>query len=130
MAEELTTQWMSVGTEVVSPLARDEFLKRAEAMEFIPPKGSHPLSQGMALSTLIREFKIRPVMRVAYHGAWSGYGSNTGYYEILGIETRKQRIYFVDCGWKVVPVCIVTDVDLAARSILGLEHRETARADA
>lgn len=126
---ELTTQWMSVGLEVVAPEARDEFLERAEAMEFRSPKGSHPMSQGLALEKLISEFGIRPVMRVAYHGAWSGRGPEIGFYEILGVETRKQRIYFLDCGWKLVPVCIVTDVDLAARSILGMPHRETARAE-
>lgn len=55
-----------------------------------------PFSQGYALTEIIKEWKI-PAKKVAMYGCLSNCG-------LLGVQTKKQQIFFVDNGLEVIPI--------------------------
>ena len=64
-------------------------------------EGSHPASQGLAISAAIREFRIPKVDSVAYSSALAPY-------DLIGIQGHytngRARVYIVDTGSSLTPV--------------------------
>jgi hypothetical protein len=87
-------------TEIGKDYTKDnetKILSEIESLEWqeLPIKEA-PFSQGYALKSIIEEWKM-PAKKVAMFGCVAG-GA------LLGVETKKQQIFFVDNGCEVVPI--------------------------
>lgn len=91
--------WTEVGAADVRDRAK--FLTRLTEARWEPPTGSKPMSPALGLTAVIREFGIRPVTAVTYNAVWKRY-------QILGVRTRKQALWFLDKGSGITPVLIET----------------------
>lgn len=107
--------WLKVGQEV-----HGGDRKRMEAaiatMDWVDsvPGMRVPMSQGEAIKALMKEFKINRITAMSYDGApfhTPGAGAEDGNWHVLGIEVPykngARRIYFGDCGTKLVPICTI-----------------------
>lgn len=119
-------EWTEIGAEILpTDAARTYFAdliggrneEWGEARWHVA-NGSHPFSPGMALNTIVTEFKIRPSAGVSYNLAYECHdttlrpgpaGGYTATYTALGLRTRKQTIWFIDTGLSIYPVLIVND---------------------
>lgn len=101
-------EWVSIGASLVPESRRLAFLAAITGQHWCGPDGTHPMSPGLALQTIIREFGIRPVEAVSYNVPWyAPDGPETATYTVLGVKTRKQRLIFVDTGTDVRAICIL-----------------------
>lgn len=87
-------------TKIGSEYTKDnenKILSEIESLEWqeLPVKDA-PFSQGYAIKAIIEGWKM-PAKRVAMFGCVVG-GA------LLGIETKKQQIFFVDNGCEVIPI--------------------------
>lgn len=124
-------EWTDIGAGTLPEPYRDRFLAvldgtrsgfgddpdDARQPRWRYPNGSHPMSPGMALQTVVEEFDLRGIRAVAYNLAWQAhdttgkpgyFGDYTCTYTVLGIQTRRQRLWFLDGGCQIVPVLIQT----------------------
>lgn len=63
------------------------------------PLANAPMGQGMAVQGAINEWRI-PAKRVSLYGSF-------GHLGVYGIETKKQRIFFIDEGVSLTPIALV-----------------------
>jgi hypothetical protein len=102
--------WTGIGEEVVQEDQRRAFLTTAERTLWVDPSGSHPMAPALAINEITREFGIKNGRQIGYSQGWQARGvSEGGYYSIIGISTKRQRLYFVDRGSDIIPTLIVTD---------------------
>ena len=122
----MTYEWTNIGTEILPVQHRAEFLAHLrgeytaqpapETIEWIEPNGKHPAIPGLAIKAVVTEFDIKPVVKITYGMTWTadqhthkpGPGPDAGVYSIVGVQTRKQSIYFIDRGTIQTPVLIET----------------------
>lgn len=124
-------EWMDFGTRVLPEQYRDQFLAVLNGVEvesqdrvqregvgvrWRAPNGFMPMSPGLVLEAIINEFDIKPVTAVSHNLAWEAhdttgkpghFGDYTCTYQVLGVRTRKQALYFLDGGCAAYPVLIV-----------------------
>lgn len=120
--------WTVIGTEILPVQHRAQFLAHLrgehtgltdtpEPVEWIEPAGrKHPMSHAESIKAVVREFEITPVVKVTYNLTWEadqhthkpGHGPDSGHYAIVGVQTRKQSMYFIDRGVTITPVLIET----------------------
>jgi hypothetical protein len=104
--------WTGVGEEVVREDQREAFLAKAERTEWISPEGSHPFMPAAAINEITKSFGIKNGRQIGYDQGWQARGiTEGGYYSIIGIRTKRQRLYFVDRGSDIIPTLIVTDTE-------------------
>lgn len=125
-----TVEFIPVGASLLPERYHDLFVKVlrgdpdlpahrlwTEGVKWRSPNGSFPLSPGMSLEAVIREFDIKPVTAVSHNLAWEADDRNgtvpaepgyTATYSILGVRTRTQAIYFLDGGCAITPVAVET----------------------
>lgn len=120
-------EWTEIGTTVLPARHRAAFTAmlagiydgEARPWEWVKPNGMLPMSPGMALETLIAEFRIRPVLAVSHTGMWEydertlaprpgSMGAYVATGSVLGIRTGRQTLVFLDAGCTLTPVCIIT----------------------
>lgn len=101
--------WTGIGEQVVAEDERKRFLVVAERTEWISPEGSHPMMPALAINKVAQEFGING-REIGYDQGWQARGvEEGGYYGIIGIRTKRQRLYFIDRGSDIIPTLIVTD---------------------
>lgn len=106
----IDTAWTEIGGQVVGEDERERFLAVAERTRWVEPTGRHPLMQAAALNALVKQFDITNAEKIGYSEGWRARGvEEGGYYGIVGIRTKRQRLYFVDRGSDILPTLIVTD---------------------
>lgn len=127
-----TVEFIDIGTRAVPEQYRGRFLDHLAGVNTVgvdncmrdgetpvwrSPDGSFPMSPGMALELVIHEFRI-PARQVSHNMAWlahdttgqPGYfGDYSGTYQLLGVRTKKQTLWFMDRGSSVCPVLIIND---------------------
>lgn len=125
-------EWTDVGKTVLPEEYREAFLahlrgERTNGVDYCnsegetptwrSPNGSFPMSPGLALQTVVREWGMNP-RQVTYNMAWlahdttgvPGYfGDFSATYTVLGVRTGKQSIFLLDGGVSITPVLIVND---------------------
>lgn len=102
--------WTGVGEQVVQEDQREAFLAAAERTEWVDPSGSHPMAPALAINEITSGFGIKNGRQIGYSQGWQARGvTEGGYYSIIGISTKRQRLYFVDRGADIIPTLIVTD---------------------
>jgi hypothetical protein len=129
-----TNEWTNIGTQILPVQHRALFLSHLrgeytpqtpsgvvpEPVEWIDPASrQHPMSHAESIKAVVREFEITPVMKVAYNLTWEadqhthqpGHGPDSGHYAIVGVQTRKQSMYFIDRGVTITPVLIETPAE-------------------
>ncbi len=93
-------------TKVGKPEATpDQIDKAIDTLEWIEPKGSQPMAQGMAISEVIIECRIPKVSHIAIHGLISGCHPENpyGFYGIKAqYKNGKACIYMMDTGCEVI----------------------------
>lgn len=79
------------------------------------PSGMMPMSPALGLQGVCKEFDIRGVTAVSYNMAWEAndttgepgyFGDYTCTYQLLGVRTRTQALWFLDGGVNITPVAI------------------------
>lgn len=126
--------WTVVGERTLPEQYRDRFLavldgtrsgfgsapEDARLPRWRYPNGSHPMSPGMALQSIVDEFDLRGIRAVSYNLAWEAhdttgkpgyFGDFTCTYTVLGVQTRRQRLWFLDGGCAITPVLIQSFAD-------------------
>jgi hypothetical protein len=93
--------WTTVGAD----FDRDDVIAAVESLDWLPfvDGMDAPACPGLAITTLIREFRIPKVSAVAWrgqlvHGRYSLYGIEGNY------KNGRVRIYVVDSGAELSPV--------------------------
>lgn len=124
----MTYEWTDIGTTILPVQHRAQFLAHVrgeftgqggvpEPVDWIDPASrQHPMSHAESIKSVVREFQITPVVKVTYNLTWQcdqhthapGPGPDAGHYSIVGVQTRKQSIYFIDRGIMITPVLIET----------------------
>jgi hypothetical protein len=130
MTDTLTRndEWTDLGATRLPVQYRDRFLAvlaglrtgfadqdvTPQAPRWRHPNGSFPMSPGMALESIINEFNI-PARAVCHNLAWEAhdttgqpgyFGDFTCTYTVLGVQTKRQRLWFLDGGASIVAVLI------------------------
>lgn len=95
----MSDMWTDIGIDAVPVEDRDTFASTLDTVEWVAPRGTHPVAPALALRSVIREFDIKPVTAVSYNVPRVPY-------TVLGVRTRKQAMFFIDLGTQVTPVLI------------------------
>jgi hypothetical protein len=132
LIDPTTVEWTDIGVRALPEQYRGRFLdhlngintvgvdhcmRDGETPSWRSPDGSFPMSPGMALDAVVKEFGI-PARQVSHNMAWlahdtSGqpgyFGDYSGTYSVLGVRTKRQTLWFIDHGANIYPVLIVND---------------------
>lgn len=75
-----------------------ESRKKRMRWETVVPNLAMPMMQGMAINAILGDFPMKPEKL-----SWNGSLSFPEYYpSIIGIETKSQRMYFLDNGIGII----------------------------
>lgn len=130
VAAEPVNDWSETGTKVLPERYRDLFLSvlagersgfagdaEPSPVRWKAPNRSHPFSPGYSLNAIVQALELRGVRAVTYSQVWEyddrngkpGYaGGYTTTAQVIGVQTRRQRMFFLDCGGDLTPVLFQT----------------------
>jgi hypothetical protein len=109
--------WTGVGSRYTTAKRRPDILRAIASLEWQDATGQDavelPMMAGLAIKTFMKEMRMPPVSRLAWHGAnntlcWRDGHGKAQHYSLYGIEAMygnvRVRVYIIDVGTATVPL--------------------------